>query len=66
MSWCMAAGRWWCLPSNRTRLGALATLGLRRTAPGGRYGTVELAADGQVRGFLARSPESDGPINGGI
>ena len=46
--------------------GALATLGLRRTAPGGRYGTVELADDGQVRGFLARSPERDGPINGGI
>lgn len=46
--------------------GALATLGLRRTAPGGRYGTVELAADGLVRGFLARAPERDGPINGGI
>ena len=45
---------------------AVATLGLRRTAPGGRYGTVELAGDGAVRGFLARSPERDGPINGGI
>ena len=46
--------------------GAVATLGLRRTAPGGRYGTVDLAADGAVRGFLARSPEREGPINGGI
>ena len=46
--------------------GAAATLALRRTAPGGRYGTVELAADGMVRGFLARSPGRDGPINGGI
>ncbi len=46
--------------------GAIATLGLRRTAPGGRYGTVELAPDGAVQGFLARSPDRDGPINGGI
>jgi len=46
--------------------GAVATLALRRTAPGGRYGTVELAGDGAVRGFRAGSPERDGPINGGI
>jgi histidinol-phosphate phosphatase family protein len=45
---------------------ALATLALRRTAPGGRYGTVELAADGRVTGFAARSPDRGGPINGGI
>ena len=46
--------------------GAVATLALRRTAPGGRYGTVELAPDGRVTGFLPRSPDRDGPINGGI
>ncbi len=45
---------------------ALATLALRRTAPGGRYGTVDLAADGRVTGFLERSPDRSGPINGGI
>ena len=45
---------------------ALATLALRRTAPGGRYGTVEMAADGRVSGFLERSPDRAGPINGGI
>ncbi len=45
---------------------SLATLALRRTAPGGRYGTVDLAADGRVTGFQERSPERSGPINGGI
>ena len=45
---------------------ALATLALRRTAPGGRYGTVDLAADGRVTGFLPRDPDRAGPINGGI
>jgi D-glycero-D-manno-heptose 1,7-bisphosphate phosphatase len=45
---------------------ALATLALRRTAPGGRYGTVELAADGRISGFLERSLGRAGPINGGI
>lgn len=45
---------------------ALGTLALRRTAPGGRYGTVELAAGGNVSGFLERNPGRDGPINGGI
>ncbi len=45
---------------------AVATLALRRTAPGGRYGTVDLAPDGRVTGFLPRSPDRDGPINGGI
>lgn len=48
------------------RPGVLATLALRRTAPGGRYGTVDLDAEGRVRGFRARSPDRDGPINGGI
>jgi len=42
------------------------TLGLRRTAPGGRYGTVELSQDGFVTGFRARSPDRDGPISAGV
>ena len=42
------------------------TVGLRRTAPGGRYGTVEVTQDGLVTGFRARSPECDGPINAGV
>ena len=45
---------------------ALATLALRRSAPGGRYGTVELADDGRISGFQERSPDRGGPINGGI
>lgn len=45
---------------------ALATLALRRTAPGARYGTVEVDAGGRISGFAARSPERSGPINGGI
>lgn len=45
---------------------ALATLALRREAPGARYGTVELDPSGMIRGFAARSPERSGPINGGI
>lgn len=45
---------------------AIATLALRRTAPGGRYGTVDLAPDGRITGFLPRSPDRAGPINGGI
>ncbi len=45
---------------------ALATLALRRTAPGARYGTVEVDAAGLVSGFTARSPGRSGPINGGI
>jgi D-glycero-D-manno-heptose 1,7-bisphosphate phosphatase len=46
--------------------GALGTLALRATAPGGRYGTVDLGADGRVTGFLPKAPDRDGPINGGI
>ena len=42
------------------------TVGLRRTAPGGRYGTVEVSQDGFISGFRARSPERDGPINAGV
>ncbi|MGX9961867.1 HAD-IIIA family hydrolase [Roseomonas sp. F4] len=45
---------------------ALATLALRRTAPGARYGTVEVSDEGRISGFAARSPERTGPINGGI
>ncbi|NKC33954.1 HAD-IIIA family hydrolase [Falsiroseomonas selenitidurans] len=49
---------------------ALATLALRRTAPGARYGTVAVAGDGRITGFAARSPDGSlgqgGPINGGI
>ncbi|MCA3311216.1 MAG: HAD-IIIA family hydrolase [Roseomonas sp.] len=45
---------------------ALATLALRRDAPGARYGTVELDPAGLIRGFAARSPDRAGPINGGI
>ena len=45
---------------------ALATLALRREAPGERYGTVEVDPDGRVQGFAARSAGRSGPINGGI
>jgi D-glycero-D-manno-heptose 1,7-bisphosphate phosphatase len=45
---------------------ALATLALRREAPGARYGTVELDGAGLIRGFAARSPDRAGPISGGI
>jgi D-glycero-D-manno-heptose 1,7-bisphosphate phosphatase len=45
---------------------ALGTLALRSTAPGGRYGTVDLREDGGVTGFLPRAPGRNGPINGGI
>lgn len=45
---------------------SLATLALRRTAPGARYGTVDVAANGQVTGFLPSKPDREGPINGGI
>ena len=45
---------------------ALATLALRRTAPGARYGTVEVDGAGRIDGFAARSTERGGPINGGI
>lgn len=45
---------------------ALATLALRRTAPGDRYGKVEIDGAGQVTGFAARAPGNPGPINGGI
>jgi D-glycero-D-manno-heptose 1,7-bisphosphate phosphatase len=45
---------------------ALATLALRRTAPGARYGTVEVDATGRIGGFAARAAERSGPINGGI
>jgi D-glycero-D-manno-heptose 1,7-bisphosphate phosphatase len=39
---------------------ALATLALRRDAPGARYGTVELDPAGLIRGFAARSPDRAG------
>lgn len=45
---------------------ALATLALRRTAPGARYGTVAVDDAGSITGFAARSPDRSGPINGGI
>ncbi|NKE44580.1 HAD-IIIA family hydrolase [Roseomonas frigidaquae] len=50
---------------------ALATLALRRTAPGARYGTVAVDEAGRINGFAARSPDASspgagGPINGGI
>ena len=45
---------------------AIATLALRRTAPGARYGTVEVEAGGRITGFAARAPDRRGPINGGI
>jgi D-glycero-D-manno-heptose 1,7-bisphosphate phosphatase len=45
---------------------AVATIALLRTAPGGRYGTVDVAEDGSVHGFKARSPESAGPISAGV
>jgi dTDP-glucose pyrophosphorylase len=45
---------------------AVAALALRRTAPGGRFGTVSLAEDGTIRGFAAGPTASGGPINGGI
>jgi D-glycero-D-manno-heptose 1,7-bisphosphate phosphatase len=48
--------------------GTLATMALRREAPGNRYGIVALAADGRVTGFAPRPPDgvAAGPINGGI
>ena len=50
----------------RHRADAVVTLGLRRSAEGGRYGTVDLATNGLVTAFLPRSPHRSGPINGGI
>ncbi|MBB5691195.1 HAD-IIIA family hydrolase [Roseomonas alkaliterrae] len=50
------------------REGILGVLALRREAPGARYGTVALAADGTVTGFAPRPAEgiAGGPINGGV
>ncbi|NCY25142.1 MAG: HAD-IIIA family hydrolase [Alphaproteobacteria bacterium] len=45
---------------------ALATLALRREAPGARYGTVAIEPQGRISGFAARAPDRTGPINGGI
>jgi D-glycero-D-manno-heptose 1,7-bisphosphate phosphatase len=47
--------------------GTLATMALRREAPGARFGVVQLDGDGRVAGFAPR-PEggATGPINGGI
>jgi D-glycero-D-manno-heptose 1,7-bisphosphate phosphatase len=45
---------------------APVTMALRRAAPGGRYGAVDVAADGTIHGFRPRSPGSDSPINAGI
>jgi D-glycero-D-manno-heptose 1,7-bisphosphate phosphatase len=45
---------------------ALGSLALCSIAPGGRYSTVDLAADGKVIDFLPRNPDRSGPINGGI
>ena len=48
------------------RANAVATLALRRSAAGGRYGTVELATNGLLTGFLPYSAHRSGPINGGV
>ncbi len=45
---------------------ALATLALRREAPGAREGTVEIDAAGLIHGFAAPSPDRAGPVSGGI
>jgi D-glycero-D-manno-heptose 1,7-bisphosphate phosphatase len=45
---------------------ALGTLALRRTAPGARFGIVEMDGQGRVTGFAPRPQGRDGPINGGI
>lgn len=45
---------------------ALGVLALRRTAPGGRFGIVEMDAARRVTGFAPRAEGRDGPINGGI
>ena len=45
---------------------ALGVLALGRTAPGERFGIVELDAARRVTGFAARAESRDGPINGGI
>jgi D-glycero-D-manno-heptose 1,7-bisphosphate phosphatase len=45
---------------------SLGVLALRRTAPGGRFGIVELDTAQRVTGFSPRSGGRDGPINGGI
>jgi D-glycero-D-manno-heptose 1,7-bisphosphate phosphatase len=45
---------------------AVGALALRRTAPGGRFGTVSLQQDGIISGFAAGPTPVGGPINGGI
>jgi histidinol-phosphate phosphatase family protein len=45
---------------------ALGVLALRRTAPGARFGVVQLDAAQRVQGFVPRPNGQDGPINGGI
>jgi D-glycero-D-manno-heptose 1,7-bisphosphate phosphatase len=45
---------------------ATGVLALRRTAPGARFGIVELDAAGRVTGFTPRPEGREGPINGGI
>lgn len=46
--------------------GATATLALRHKVQGGRYGTVDLSAEGNILGFHPPSPDSDAPINAGL
>lgn len=46
--------------------GGLGVLALRRTAPGARFGIVELDAERRVTGFAPRPEGREGPINGGI
>lgn len=49
------------------RLGdGLACMALRGTAPGRRYGTVEMDAGGLVTAFRGPDPAHSGPINGGV
>jgi D-glycero-D-manno-heptose 1,7-bisphosphate phosphatase len=47
------------------RVSAVATLALRRAAPGGRFGRVDLDGEGQVRGVLPPAPGRDGPVDSG-
>jgi histidinol-phosphate phosphatase family protein len=48
------------------RSDTLGVLALRHTAPGARFGIVQLDAECRVVGFAPRPRGEDGPINGGI
>jgi D-glycero-D-manno-heptose 1,7-bisphosphate phosphatase len=43
-----------------------ARLALRRVADAGRYGTVAVAPDGTVTGFVEKGAAGPGVVNGGI